>query len=176
MSEYRLGPCIVLTAAVRGTRDAYDAAMEMLPVAERIDGRTLTEGGGTSFSFREWKSPAQLRAEQLLQWARDRSKLGTLPGITKAPERKGRPLAEIIPPGYGRMKVAILQQLAIGPKSAREMAEELGNSIRGVWGNLKVMECDGRVANDVPLEDEDDDGLVTGPKPMLWRLVQKEAA
>jgi hypothetical protein len=85
-------------------------------------------------------------------------------------------MAEIVPPGYGRMKTAILQELATGPKSAREMAEELGNSIRGVWGNLKLMEAEGRVANDVPLEDEDDDGLVTGPKPMLWRLVEKEAA
>lgn len=175
MSHYKLGPCIVLVAAVRGTREAYDAAMDMLPQAANIDGRPASEGGSGKFAMREWRSPAQLRADQLLDWARCRRIAGGLPGVLLG-KNLGRPMAEIVPPGYGRMKTAILQELATGPKSAREMAEELGNSIRGVWGNLKLMEAEGRVANDVPLEDEDDDGLVTGPKPMLWRLVEKEAA
>jgi len=175
MSHYKLGPCIVLVAAVRGTREAYDAAMDMLPQAANIDGRPAPEGGSGKFAIREWRSPAQLRGEQLLAWAKARRKSGGLPGVMLGNNR-GRPMAEIVPPGYGRMKTAILQQLSGGPKSAREVAEELGNSIRGVWGNLKAMEAEGRVANDVPLEDEDDDGFVRGPKPMLWRLVEKEAA
>jgi hypothetical protein len=36
-NPYRLAPCVVLTAAVIGTREAYEAAMAILPTARNWD-------------------------------------------------------------------------------------------------------------------------------------------
>lgn len=38
-SSYMLGPCVVLAAAVFGTKRAYEWAMEQLPLARFADGR-----------------------------------------------------------------------------------------------------------------------------------------
>ena len=81
MSDYRLGPCIVLVAAVRGTREAYDAAMEMLPVAANSDDRPAAQGARAKFAVREYKVPQELQRKHVLSWAKQLGKTRMLPGV-----------------------------------------------------------------------------------------------
>jgi DNA-binding transcriptional ArsR family regulator len=165
---YDLPGCIILTAAVYGTKKAYDAAMAMLPMARRLEGRAETVAEGSRFAKDEYRAPASAISYGLLDWARARVKRGVgLPGLAKTAKQPRVGFARGKHGRHGEMKGLILQELAAGPRSIREMARALQVSPTALHYHLKALATERRANDDLvgPKPEHQ-----VGPAPRLWRL------
>jgi DNA-binding transcriptional ArsR family regulator len=164
---YDLPGCIILTAAVMGTRKAYDAAMALLPMARRLEGRTETVAEGSRFAKDEYRAPASATSYGLLDWARSRVRTGRgLPGLAKTAKQPRVGFARGKHGRHGEMKGLILQELAAGPRSIREMARALQVSPTALHYHLKSLAKDGAAIDDMLAPK---DPHVVGPAARLWR-------
>ena len=165
---YDLPGCIILAAAVYGTRKAYDAAMSLLPMARRLEGRAETVAEGSRFAKDEYRAPASAMSYGLLDWARARVRNGRgLPGLAKPVPVPRVGFARGKHGRHGEMKGLIVEQLTAGPRSIREMARALQVSPTALHYHLKALATERRAKDDLVGPKAADQ---VGPAPRLWRL------
>jgi DNA-binding transcriptional ArsR family regulator len=165
---YDLPGCIILTAAVYGTKKAYDAPMSLLPMARRLEGRAETVADGSRFAKDEYRAPASATSYGLLDCARSRVRAGRgLPGLAKTKPVPRVGFARGKHGRHGEMKGLVLQELAAGPRSIRQLAVALQVSPTALHYHLKALARKGRVNDDLVGPKSADQ---VGPAPRLWRL------
>jgi hypothetical protein len=149
---YYLPACVVLLAAIHGTRQAFEAAMAMLPAARRVSERWVAAGGRRPAL--ELISGAQETedegGEDVLAWARKRAMAGRgLPGASRARVESAPVSRKIRRPGRAvhmeDQRRQMLVILRLKPMAPRKLATVTGWSAPTVCRRLRELASAGAV-------------------------------
>ena len=161
---YDLPGCIILAAAVYGTKKAYDAAMAMLPMARRLEGREETVAEGSRFAKDEYRAPASATTYGLLDWARSRVSKGRgLPGVVIPPAPV---VLQTVRHGKrGQQRAVILEMITEEPMTVQEISALCGISGRLAFHHLQKLAQAGQAVHEA-LQQVTGKG---GAQPRVWR-------
>jgi DNA-binding transcriptional ArsR family regulator len=168
--DYDLCGCIVLAAAAIGTKQAKEAAMDLLPVARRLQGRKHVPAEVALSNHRRFSVDVlpEVSSDPILAWAKAQARKGRKFGATV----ESSPAAEHSNDQCICHRERIEATLQAGEMLTKDLARALGvrrevlslslNKLR----RLGVVACRGI---------ERGKGAGRGQKPKAWRLL-KEAA